>query len=204
MVTAFNLTRRLTRIKVCCKRPFDQTSCFSCSNTSNFHFFKFCRPLRESLNAVKAKLIPFRAANPTYAVGIKSGQRKKISLLFPLATCNTRSSSWHTCLLTQKCLSKKLSRGFFTLASEVLMPTPQCALQTTPTTKAVQQAHWLNSCHIYTVQLGTKWLQTLTRFVDLKGHAPSLGAHAHMTKHAELFAKITGNCYFQWYRASIQ
>ena len=70
------------------------------------------------------------------------------------------------------------------------MPTPQCALQTSPTIKAAQQAHCLDLRHIYTAQPGTEWLQASIWLVGLKVHAPSFGAHVHMTTHAAFLQRL--------------
>ena len=67
---------------------------------------------------------------------------------------------------------------------------PQCALQTTRTIKAIQQAYWLGLSHIYTARPGTDWVQPLTWFVGIKVHATSFAAHAHMTTHAAVLQKL--------------
>ena len=56
--------------------------------------------------------------------------------------------------------------------------------------KAVQQAYWLGLSCIYIARPRAEWLQPLTSFVGIKLHAPNLGAHAHMTKHAGFLAGL--------------
>ena len=75
--------------------------------------------------------------------------------------------------------SKKAEPVLCMAAIMVLTPTPQCAPQTTPTIKAAQQAHSLQS------QRSTWVLEP-----NVHAHGLSFGAHARMTKQAAFLQKL--------------